>query len=382
MKNLVNVSILIYIVFWLGGCDQKLAVEPSGKIIKIGVIAPFSGPLGSYGREGLKGMKVAMQMQPYLQNGDHIELVVVDDKNEPALTVKLLEKLVEADKVSAIITFSSSSPVLAMAKVADEYKTPILVALATHPDITKNRAFVSQLVTDDDFHGIVAALFVRDDLLIDTVAVFKNPNSAYSSHLASEFERKFKSIGGEITDTISLTEETVDIAGTIKSVHDHSPELIYLPINVRDVIRVVKEVRKLDWTPEVMGGDGLISTMITQHTEDIDLADGMLATDFFAHGMPLTPLGKEARNLYEDQYEGPRTAHAALGVEGYVILLTAMNRCYYPADRECINKQIRSTTNFSGIIGNITIGPNGKAQRPLCINSIEGGRSQFIYKVY
>jgi branched-chain amino acid transport system substrate-binding protein len=382
MKNLVNLSFLICIVFWLGGCDQKPAAVPSGRIIKIGVIAPLTGPFSSYGKEGLKGMEVARQMQPYLQNGDRIELVLAGDKNEQDLTVKMLDKLVLEDKVAAIITFSSSSPVLALAKVADEYRTPILAALATHPDVTKDNGFISQLGFDDDFQGVVAALFVRDDLLIDTVALFKEPDSAYSSHLAAEFERKFKSIGGEITDTISLTEETVDITDAIKTVRNHNPELIYLPINVRDVIRVVKAVRELDWTPMMMGGDGLISTMLAQHKEEIDLAEGMLATDFFSHGMPLTPFGERARARYRDQYEEPRTAHAALGVEGYVILLDAMNRCNDPVDRECINKQIRSTTNFSGITGNVTIGPNGKARRPLCINSIQNGRSKFIYKVY
>jgi branched-chain amino acid transport system substrate-binding protein len=257
MKNLVYFSILICIVFWLGGCEQKPAIEPSGKTIKIGIIAPFSGSDHAKGKEGLKGMQVAMLLQPYLQNGDRIELVVEDNKDDPALTAKLLKKLVKEVKVSAIITFSSTSPVLAMAKVADEYSTPILATLATHPDITKHNGFVSQLCFDDDFQGTVAALFVRDDLLIDKVAVFSNPGSVYSSHLAAKFESKFKSIGGEITDTISLTEETGDLSKIIKNVRDNTPELLYLPISAKDLVRIIREVRKLDWKPEMMGSDGL-----------------------------------------------------------------------------------------------------------------------------
>jgi branched-chain amino acid transport system substrate-binding protein len=132
----------------------------------------------------------------------------------------------------------------------------------------------------------------------------------------------------------------------------------------------------------MMGSDGLIATMLAQHKEEIDLVDGMLATDFFAHGMRLTPFGKRARDKYVEKYKIARTAYTVLGVEGYAILLNAMNRCNDPADRECINRQIRSTINFTGIIGSISIGPNGKAQRPLCINSIHGGRSKFIVKVY
>lgn len=92
------------------------------------------------------------------------------------------------------MTFSSSKPVLAMAKVANEYRTPILAALVAHLDISKHNDFITQLVFNDDTQGIVTAPFVIDDLLIDTVAVFNNPNTVYSSHPAAEFERKFKSI--------------------------------------------------------------------------------------------------------------------------------------------------------------------------------------------
>ena len=378
MKNLIHASILICIVFWLGGCDQKPAITPSGKTIKVGIIAPTSGPDHTYGEEGIRGMETAMRLQPYLQSGDRIALVVEDDKNETALTVKLLEKLVEEDKVSAIITFSSSSPVLAMAKVADEYKTPILACFATHPDITEHNGFISQLGFDNNFQGIVTALFVRDDLLVDTVAVFSNPNSAYSSHLASKFEEKFKSIGGEITDVISLNENSHDISEILKSVHDKSPELLYLPISTPDVISVIREVRKLDWEPKMMGSDGFISNMIAEHHEELDLAEGMLAADFFAHGMPLAAFGKKA----QEAFKGTPTIFAALGVEGYAILHSAMTRCSDPTDRECINRQIRSTTNFSGIAGKLTIGSNGKTQRPLFINTIQGGRSKFVVKVY
>lgn len=382
MKKLILNSILFLLISGMGGCDQKPAIEPSGKTIKVGIIAPFSGSDHAKGKEGLKGMEIAMHSQPYLQNGDRIELVAENDANDPALTVKLLKKLVEKDKVSAIMTFSSSGPVLEMAKVADEYKTPIFAALATHPDTTRHNGFISQLCFDDDFQGTVAAVFVRDDLLIDKVAVFSNPGSVYSSHLAAKFEGKFKSIGGEITDMISLTDETGDVSKVIKTVHANAPELLYLPISATDVIRTISEVRKLGWKPKMMGSDGLISTIFAQGKEEIDLVDGMLATDFFAHGMHLTPFGKRMADTYREKYKGTGTIYAALGVEGYAILLNAMNRCSDPADRECINRQIRSTVNFAGLVGNITIGPNGKAQRPLCINSIHDGRSQFIFKVH
>ena len=386
MKKLIHLSILFFFVFWLNGCDQKPVREPSDKTIKIGFIAPLSGPDQIRGKEGLRGIQFAMQIWPYLQNGDRIELVTEDDRNDPTLTIQSLKNLVQKNEISAIITFSTSDPVLAMAKVADDYKTPILAAIATHPDITAHNGFISQLCFDDHFQGTAAALFVRDELLIDKAAVFSNPRNAYSSDLAAQFESKFKSIGGEITDWIRLTEETTDLPQKIKQVQEHAPELLYLPIGAKDVLRIIREVRDLGWTPQMMGSDGLISTMLTQHKENIGLVNGMLAIDFFAHGMTLTPFGEKLRDTYNDMYKRKyrvaSTAYSLLGVEGYALLLDATNRCSDPADRECINRQIRSTDNFTGFVGNITIGSDGKAQRALCINSIRNGVSKFIVKVY
>lgn len=386
MKNFVYISILFSFVFWLGGCDRKPLIEPSGKTIKIGLIAPLSGPDDIKGKEGLRGIEFAMQIWPYLQNGDRIELVTADDQNDPALSVQSLKNLVEKNMISAIITFSTSDPVLAMAKLADDYKTPILAAIATHPDITGHSGFISQLCFDDHFQGITAALFVRDELFIDKAAVFSNPNNAYSNDLAAKFESKFKSIGGEITDWVHLKEETADLSETLKWVHYHKPELLYLPIGAKDVLRIIREVRNLHWKPQMMGSDGLISTMLAQHKKEIGLVNGMLAIDFFAHGTPLTPFGEELRDRYGDMYKGKyrvaSTAYSLLGVEGYALLIDAMNRCNDPADRECLNHQIRSTDHFTGFIGNITIGSDGKAERALCINSIKNGLSKFIVKVY
>lgn len=51
-------------------------------------------------------------------------------------------------------------------------------------------------------------------------------------------------------------------------------------------------------------------------------------------------------------------------------------------DRSCINSMIRSTFNFMGVMGDISIGPVGKATRPLFINPIQGERMKYIVKVY
>lgn len=382
MKRLIHLAILVTSVFLFNGCDQQSAVQPSGKKIKVGIIGPFSGSHLAKGEDGLKGIKTAMQLQPYLENGDGVELVVEDDQNAPSLTLKALEKLTEVDKVSAILILSSSEPVLEIAPIADTYKTPILALLATHPDITRHSSFVSQLCFDDTFQGTVAALFVMDELLIDTVAVFSNPDSSHSSYLAAQFMHKFKSFGGRITETVSLTQETDDYTNILESIRNKKTELLYLPIRAKDMIQIVKALKKMGWRPEMMGSDGLLATVLTQYKEESRLLEGILATDFYSYAMPLTSYGEKASKTFDSLFDGSPTSYTALGVEGYALLLNAMNRCNTPDNRACINQMIRNTIDFTGVMGKISIKSNGKALRPLVVNAIKDGHLEFIVKVY
>jgi len=378
MKPVFKRMLFILCIGLAAGCDRTPAINPSGKTIKIGVLAPFSGPDRTKGIDGVKGMERAMRFRPLLDNGDRVILVKADDKNDPTLSVQVLKNLADKEKVSAVITFSGSGPVLALAKTADAVRVPILAVVATHPDTTKDNRFISQLCFDDHVQGTIAALFVRDELLLDRAAVFSNPKSAYSTYLASAFETKFRSIGGEITDRVLLTGDDGTLAETIETLKAKDPELLYLPVGTQAIIRMAGEIRKHHWKPKMMTTDGFMATMLAQHEEHLGLVSDMLTTDFFADDMPLSPFGK--RMNY--QHHRLKTSYTALGMEGYALLVDAMNRCGDPGDRERLNSQIRATSNFMGVAGRITIRSDGRAERPLAIASFAHGRSRIIARVY
>jgi ABC-type branched-subunit amino acid transport system substrate-binding protein len=90
VKILIHVLIFIGTLSLICGCNQQPDILPSGKIIKIGVIGASTGPQFAKGKNGLEGIRTAMAMQPLLQNGDRVELVVEVDQSKPELAVKAL----------------------------------------------------------------------------------------------------------------------------------------------------------------------------------------------------------------------------------------------------------------------------------------------------
>jgi len=376
---------ILLVFLWLSliaGCDRPTVIKPSGKTIKIGVVGPLSGPDRAMGEDGLRGIRTVMHMQPYLNNGDRVELVIEDDKNESDLSVNVLKKLATEDKVSAILLLSSSSAGLAVNGLADSYQVPVLALLASHPDIAKDKKYVSQLIFDNTFQGRVAALFARDELLIDRVAVFHNSDSFHATSLASEFIHKFEAIGGVVTENIQLVDDTDDFKDILERLQKTKTQLLYLPVDPEDFIRISMALDEIGWAPERMGSDGLVANVLRQHPEDADLLEGAIDIDLYAQDIQGTSFGEQSGKVYQQLFDKPGNSFTAVGAEGYAIILQSMNRCTRPGDRQCINSMIHNIDSFEGLMGRISIHADGKAERPLIVNRIRNGRTQFMVKVY
>jgi branched-chain amino acid transport system substrate-binding protein len=382
MNKIFLFTIVITLFMQLTSCDRQQPVQPSGKKIKIGVIGPFSGSYKHIGEDGLNGIRTVLLMQPYLNNGDGIDLVTVDDQNEPELTVQALKKLSENDNVSAILIFSTSASMLAVNAIADDYRIPVLALLASHQDIAKNTSFVSQLCFDNLLQGMVAALYVMDELLINRVAVFKDPDSFHSTSLADEFIRKYESLGGEVTDIIPAGPGTEITEGTLDVIRKNGADLLYLPISAEQVISISTTTEEMGWKPEQMGSDGLLFNVLRQYDKELEHLDGLFAIDLYAEDEPLTSFGRKADTAYRKLYDNRPSTFAAAGADAMAILMQTMNRCSKPGNRECINSMLHDTQDFEGLTGKISIKSNGKAVRPLIVNTIKNGRTKFVVKVY
>jgi ABC-type branched-subunit amino acid transport system substrate-binding protein len=86
---------------------------------KVGVITGFTGDWGAYGVANRKGIELA-------DVGPDITFVYEDDQFQPAKTVAAFHKLVDFDKVSAVI-IGDMVTAQAVAPIAKQKKIPILV---------------------------------------------------------------------------------------------------------------------------------------------------------------------------------------------------------------------------------------------------------------
>jgi len=383
MKRRSAAVLLIGIIFLTCSCRQKeKQVPPSGKVVKIGVIAPMSGPDKQSGESALYGIRTALQLQPYLKNGDKLELVVVDNRGTPEDTLTVMAELSKEREVAGVLLMAKSDAVLTLVPFADRFGVPILALNATHPNITKNNSFISQLGFDDIYQGTVAALYVRDEMLIKKVAVFSDPVSPHYSLLGEEFSRKFASVGGEIVEHIAGIPQAEEMKRILKSLQEKNVKLLYLAVPPEEVISIDRTAEAIGWKPEMLGTDGLVSAIFLRYPENIGQLDGMMNIDFYSGVLPKTEYGKKVIGLFEKSFSVRGTSYSGLGCEGASILIHALDRCDDPSDRMCVNSMLRDTKGFIGLFGRISIYENGKSERPIFVNVIDGQELKFLVKVY
>jgi len=378
VRNLLLMALVCTLCF---ACtEEQIVSEPSGKVVKIGFVGPLSGETSGLGDNSLLGVKIALHLQPYLLNGDRPEIVVADDKNDPENTTRAMEKLVKEEDVSAILLASTSKAVLSATDFIDRQKIPVIALAATHPDVARGD-YTTQLLFDDELQGTVAALYVLDEMIIDRAAVFVEPEGVHSRHLAETFLHKFVESGGE-AERIEYPSDKNKLEKILLRLKESGVMFLYLPLHGPSVVEIERICQKLDYDPQVMLSDGVLSRIILGYNNDLSLVEGMFAADFYSSAVLTNGYGKKVLRAYNDNFSSPKTTYTALGAEGMSILLAAMDRCGSSDDTECINRSIHNTNDFQGINSNISISSDGRVERPIFINRIVNSKLQFEVMVY
>src|SRR2546429_6543918 len=129
-------------------CAASVLLFASGPVwgqamVKIGVIAEFSGPFADYGSQILGGMKTYLQQNGDVFGGKKIEIVVKDTTGAaPDIAKRLAQETVTRDNVDILAGFGLTPNALAVAPIATEAKKPMVIMNAATSVITTRSPYI------------------------------------------------------------------------------------------------------------------------------------------------------------------------------------------------------------------------------------------------
>lgn len=175
-----------------------LAQPARGEPYRIGIILPMTGPTADYGADFNRGAVLAEEEINASGGikGRPIKLVLGDSKNQPKDGVAEFKKLVEIDKVPAIIS-TMTGVILPQFALSREAKVPMIAVGAITPEIRKGGPTVfSNYPLADDEEREIAEYAIKTLGLKEAAVVYEN--SSYGKTLSAIFIEEFKKAGGTI----------------------------------------------------------------------------------------------------------------------------------------------------------------------------------------
>lgn len=358
--------------------ETKAEAAPAegGDVVKLGVFEPFTGASASGGELTFEGIELALEEVPEVL-GKKIELVKVDNKSEQVEASNAAQRLVDKDKVNAVIGSYGSSLSIAGGTAFKDGKIPAVGCSPTNPAVTLGNEYYFRVCFIDPFQGTVMANFAIDNLKAKTAATIKDIAQDYSVGLIKFFTDAFKAVNGEDSIVAEASYKTgdQDFTSQLNNVKQKNPDVIFCPGNYGECALMIKQARDLGIEAPMLGGDTWESPdFISIGGENINKE--VYFSSHFTAEKPVNDVSKAFLEKYESKFGKKANAFAALGYDAYMVIIDAIKRAN-SVEPQAIRDALAKTEGFIGATGTISLDENGDAVKSACINQVKD--NAFVY---
>jgi len=372
-KQIFIVSFVLLFVIALTG----VSFAQKGDTIRIGVFLPMTGGVAAYGQEEWEGIQVANQMQPTVL-GKKVELFLVDEKSDRIEAANAVSRLIEKEKVVAILGSATSSNTMAGSAVAEKARIPIISPTATDPRVTQNKKYMFRVCFTDSFQGEVAAKYVYNTLKARKAALLVDKAQDYSVDLGNIFEKSFTKLGGKVVIKTYCRSGDQDFRAQLASIKKANADVLYLPNYYTEDALICRQAAEMGLKIKIMSADGAQNDVLLKVGGKA--VEGFALTGHFDKEGATTKIARDFLKAFKEKYKKDSPAFSALGADSYFLMLDAMKRAK-SSEGPKVREQLAKTKKFEGVSGIINIGQDGNAVKSAVILQVKDGKFQYLTTV-
>ncbi len=314
--------------------------------VKVGFINSVTGPEAPIGEALTNGADLAMD--DLKKKGVEIQLIRQDDGGKPQVAMSALEQLATGDDVVAVVGPYASAPANAIAKLAEQYKVPLLIPVASKEEITKQGyAWVFRL--NAPAHDYAHAL-------IDASLALGKPKSIAFIYESTDFGTSVATLGKEyaakkgleVVGDDAYQKGAADYRSTLTKLRAASPDLVFMVSYVADAVLLMRQSREVGLKPQAfLGGGAGFDT--TQFQNEHDISNDVFSVTQWTPDSGW-PGAADFAKRYEARFGKRPTYHAATAYEAMMIMGDVVQKA--GGDRKKIHDTLASGT-WNGIMGQV-----------------------------
>jgi branched-chain amino acid transport system substrate-binding protein len=355
MRNLLC-GLIAALAFMLAGAAQ------AADAVKIGVIYPLTGNAASAGNSAKDavdlGAEIVNGMHPELKGsgiagadglpnlgGAKLELINADHQGNPQVGQSQTLRLIQQEKVAAVLGAYHSSVAVAATAVAERYGIPFLVSDSVALNITQ-RGFKWIFRTGPiapDFAAAYTAFLTGlkpGGRGIERIAIV-NENTDYGTSVAASILEAARKTGITVAAQIPYNANSSDVSGQVLQLKDLKPDAVIFISYTADTILYFKTLKNLDYLPPMIIGDDAGFSDPTFIPTVGDLAQGAVNRSAFDVGKAGSHSYK-VNALFKAKYGRDLDDTSARWMQGFLVLADAINRAG-STDAAKIQKALQET---------------------------------------
>ena len=207
-----------------------LAASTSGVMaqekFKIGLVLPTTGQQATTGRQIEAAARLYMAQHGDTVAGKKIELIVKDDTSLPDQTRRLAQELIVNDKVNVLAGMGITPSAMAVAPLATQSKTPLVVMAAATSSITE----ASPYIVRTSFTLPQASVALADWAPKNGIKKVVTLVSDYGPGIDAEkfFKERLTFNGGQVIEQLRVPLRNPDFAPFLQKVRDAKPDALFV----------------------------------------------------------------------------------------------------------------------------------------------------------
>ncbi len=358
-----------------GGWWLVKVVSPNRGRFPVAAIFAFTGPAAEENHHSVRGIRFGVE-EVNRRGGvldQELKLVEIDNRSTP-IGAKVAADKAAAENAVAILGADWSSHSMAIARVAQARKIPMISNISTHPDVTRIGDYIFRVCFTDRFVGRIMARFARQRLHLDNAVVFTDLTSDYSMGLADTFTRFFESFGGKVLKIFAYKHRQGRFGDLAVEVAAAAPQAVFIPGHSESGA-IVKAILAAGSRPVFLGGDGW-------GTEPFFTSGG----DRMPEGYYCTHWSEEIDRRpsidFVQRYGKRGRLHSseALGFDAVLLLADAIGRAG-SLEPQSIRDALAATRGFEGVTGTLSFDDNGDPIKGGVIMKVTDGETEFFTRI-
>lgn len=352
--------------------------------IKVGLLTSLTGPLSVYGgpEKSAAEFAVADLNEAGGIRGVKVRLLVEDDTSKPVTFLNALNRLIDQEKVHALVGPITSGMFRAGAAVVKDKRVLMLSPTATAPDLTKGNPYAFRNNPAEDTNlPLLLTLMSKERPQIKTISIVYDQKEAADKVIGEIYQREAPKVGWKVLDVTTFLTGDLNFNDVVARALRGKPDVVAVAAHAEDAANVARELRRQGYTGLILGGTPTVSEnyikiagAAAEHT--------YVVVPYYAGAQRpqnekfLAAYTKATGRATPDPWEASTYECMRLIFHAMMKASVTGNPAKLAEERRAIRDQLEEIRDYPGLIGKINWDPDRVALKEVVTIFVKDGKWQ------